>query len=126
MREIHLPALEKQLAASHGGGRMNGGGGGTAAAAWICGEQFTLADVSWASIFERMEAACWIAAGMLDGMPRVQAWWAAVQRRPAFEQAIAAEGRVPCVRRGTLRIEAWKREHAFVRELYRGAVGGAA
>jgi glutathione S-transferase len=86
----HLDALDAQLA-GHGG-------------PWIVGGHFSLADVSWAPILQRL-----VDADVADGLvgsgrrPAVTAWWARVRRRPGYDAAIVGHMH-PAVRRGTERI----------------------
>jgi glutathione S-transferase len=77
---------------------------------WICGEQFTLADVSWMVIFERLAEADWL--DLLVGpqrRPNLNAYWERLQSRPGF--AGISEYRLPSVDRATARIQEHKRSH---------------
>lgn len=67
--EGHLDDLERQLEASGG--------------PWIAGAQFTLADVSWTVIFERLREADWLAELVGPARPRVGAYWARLRSAPA-------------------------------------------
>ena len=65
----HLDALEAQLQASGG--------------PWILGAHFTLADVSWVVIFERLLETDSLHVFLDDERrPRVSAYWKAWQERP--------------------------------------------
>lgn len=88
----HLDALEAQLSTSGG--------------PWIIGDQFTLADVSWAVILERLNEAECIELYIGDGKrPALTAWWQAIQARPSYDQAIRGHAH-PTVERGRLRLRA--------------------
>lgn len=90
----HLDALEAQLAAG----------------LWICGCQFTLADVSWMVIFERLFEADWIDSLVTPKRrPQVHAYWLRLQQRPSY--AGISEYRLPIVDRATERIRAYKKIH---------------
>ncbi len=97
----HLDALEAQLE----GGE------------WICGDEYTLADISWMVIFERMVEADWLATFTGPELrPGVWAYWQRLQQRPGF--AGISEYRLPIVTRATARLVEFKREHRdFARQL---------
>ncbi|MGO9942869.1 MAG: glutathione S-transferase family protein [Rhodoblastus sp.] len=82
----HLAALEGQIEQSGG--------------AWITGSEFTLADVSWAVIFERLQEACWAEALLTPGL---QAYWSRLRARPSYNEAMTAH-RHPFVSAGADRI----------------------
>jgi glutathione S-transferase len=87
---VHLDALEDQLAASGG--------------PWIIGDQFSLADISWAVIMERLVEAESIHLFVGNGKrPAVTAWWQATRSRPSWDTAICAQ-RHPTVERGRERL----------------------
>ncbi len=88
---------------------------------WILGDQFTLADVGWVVIFERMrQASC-------DGVflaaaerPQVAAYWARIQARPAYRAAIL-DHRHPLIDYGRERIVEAKAADVPLRVLLEGA-----
>jgi len=87
---VHLDELEALLAAR--GGR------------WIMGERFTLADVGWCAIFERLRQACWIDLYLGDGKrPQCAAYWDRLRARPSYHAAIALHGH-PSIERGMQRL----------------------
>jgi ganglioside-induced differentiation-associated protein 1 len=105
--ERHLDDLERQLAVCGG--------------PWITGGQFTLADVSWAVIFERLREADWVAEVLTATRPLVSAYWARLQERPSYRAAMT-ECEHPMVHAGTRRIAAEKQANvAFRRALYAAA-----
>ena len=65
----HLDALDQQL--RHGGGP------------WICGAQFTLADVGMMVILDRLREGDWQGA-FLTPRPRVEQYWHALQERDSY------------------------------------------
>ncbi len=88
---IHLDALESQLAKSGG--------------PWILGEMYSLADVSWLVILERLRQADAEAAFFGDGKrPGVEQYWARLKARPAYRAAILDQSH-PAIEYGTRRIE---------------------
>ena len=99
----HLDGLEAQLN-RHAG-------------PWILGEAFTLADVSWLVIFERLAQTnaldSFVAAAKRHACA---AYWDALRQRPSYAAAITAH-RHSIVLRGTARIKAAKAADAKVREL---------
>ncbi len=100
--EHHLDALAEQLARSGG--------------PWILGARFTLADVSWAVIFERLREADWTHE-LLAPRAAIQDYWASLRSRPSYRDAMDAH-RHPLVRRGTERIVAEKARAGALRALY--------
>ncbi len=71
----HLDALEKQL---HQGGGP-----------WILGEMFSLADVSWLVIFERLVQADCLHVFLGEGRrPACASYWDHLRSRPSYRQAI--------------------------------------
>jgi len=86
----HLDALERQLHASGG--------------PWILGETFSLADVSWLVIFERLEQAD--ALHVFTGesrRPACAAYWERLRARPSYRQAILEHSHTT-IERGTRRL----------------------
>ncbi|HJO23915.1 MAG: glutathione S-transferase family protein [Myxococcota bacterium] len=71
----HLDALGEQL--DRGGGP------------WIAGEHFTLADVSWVVILDRLIEVDWEEHFWGNGKrPQVAAYWERLQARPSYDSAI--------------------------------------
>lgn len=100
----HLDDLAEQLARSGG--------------PWITGAQFTLADVSWAVIFDRLREADWTAE-LVTPRPALVAYWERLRTRPSYRDAMDAHQH-PLVRRGTQRIAAEKAKMGSLRSLYAG------
>lgn len=100
--ERHLDALAQQLDQSSG--------------PWITGEQFTLADVSWAVILERLREADWVAE-LIAPRPAVDAYGRRLRARPSWVAAMD-DHQHPLVRRGTERIVAEKARGGALAELY--------
>lgn len=75
---------------------------------WITGAQFTLADVSWMVIFDRLIEADWFEQ-FLGGNanPHVQAYWTRLRNRPSFGEAVDSF-RHPLVTAATQRIRQQK------------------
>jgi glutathione S-transferase len=97
----HLDALAVQLESPGG--------------PWIAGERFTLADVSWVVILDRLAEADWDGYYWGDGRrPTVAAYWQRLQERPSFQSEIAA-ARCPNTRRGIEQLKAAKRSDARLR-----------
>jgi hypothetical protein len=55
--------------------------------AWLCGDQFTLADVGWAAVFRRLDDIKYTET-VLEGLPNVQRYVKAMKARPAYKKAI--------------------------------------
>jgi len=86
----HLDALEAQLGESGG--------------PWILGETFSLADVSWLVIFERLAQVDALGVFVGDGKrPRCAAYWEALTKRPSYAEAILGHPH-PTIEYGTRRI----------------------
>jgi glutathione S-transferase len=100
----HLDALEEQLDARGG--------------PWILGERFSLADVSWLVIFERL-AQVDALESLLAQRPLCAAWWERLRQRPAYREAIAGHAH-PAVARGTRRLVEAKAARPALRTLLEG------
>jgi len=99
---IHLDALEEQLAQSGG--------------PWILGEQYTLADVGWLVILERLRQANAEAAFYGNGKrPGVARYWEKLKSRPAYREAILGQSH-PAIEAGTQRIQEARAASAPLRE----------
>ena len=71
----HLDDLAQQLISSKG--------------PWICGTQFTLADVGMMVIFDRLREGDWLQL-LVHNRPVLEAYWFALQRRPSYQQGCLA------------------------------------
>jgi glutathione S-transferase len=90
----HLDRLEAQLQQSRG--------------PWILGEAFSLADVSWVVIFERLVEGDYVHVFLDDDQrPAVSAYWEALKARPSYGKALT-EHTHPTVARGLERLRAAK------------------
>ncbi|MFP6630074.1 MAG: glutathione S-transferase family protein [Myxococcota bacterium] len=98
---VHLDALEAQLAEAGG--------------PWILGADFSLADVSWLVILERLNEAEWI-SGFLQGRPRCSAYWQSLIERDSYRQAIVEHSH-PILERGRERLRAAKQKSPELAEL---------
>lgn len=87
---------------------------------WILGEQFTLADVSWLVILERLRQvdALDVFASPV-ARPACRAWWTACTGRPSYHKAITAHEH-PITLYGTRRLQELKAADPAVRELLEG------
>jgi glutathione S-transferase len=105
--ERHLDALGEQLE-KHGG-------------PWIAGERFTLADVSWVVILDRLVEVDWDAHFWGDGRrPAVAAYWQRLSERPSYESAIV-RARCQTLRDGIADVKVAKREDGALRAALEGA-----
>jgi glutathione S-transferase len=104
---VHLDALEQQL--------RDGGG------PWILGDAFTLADVSWLVIFERLvQADALHVFADPASRPACAAYWTRLRERPSYREAILDQAHETVVR-GTARL----REAKAARPALRAALEGA-
>ena len=88
----HLHELELQLESSGG--------------PWICGDQFTLADVGMMVIFDRLREGDWLHL-LVHHRPALDAYWTALQQRPSY-QAGCADFVYPAVAEATVELAALK------------------
>ncbi|MEM9403846.1 MAG: glutathione S-transferase family protein [Pseudomonadota bacterium] len=103
----HLDALENQLNVSGG--------------PWILGDQFTLADVSWLVIFERLLQADALEVFVDKAKrPACTAYWNRLKQRPSYKTAILDHSH-PIVVYGTERIRESKAQSPVLREVLEGA-----
>jgi glutathione S-transferase len=103
----HLDALEAQLEASGG--------------PWILGERFSLADVSWLVVFERLVQADALHVFTGDGLrPACTAYWERLKARPSYREAILEQGH-PTIEHGTRRLKEAKAADPALRVALEGA-----
>jgi len=102
----HLDTLEEQL----------GKGGGP----WIAGERFTLADVSWVVILDRLVEVDWEERFWGGGKrPQVAAYWERLKARPSYTTAILHE-RCETLERGITDVKTAKRDDPALRVALEG------
>ncbi len=101
----HLDALEKQLRESRG--------------PWILGETFSLADVSWLVIFERLVQTDCLHVFLAD-RPECAAYWERLKERPSYAEAILGHPH-PTITRGTQRLREAKAADPALRLALEGA-----
>jgi glutathione S-transferase len=105
----HLDALEAQLEARGG--------------PWILGDAFSLADVSWLVIFERLvQTDCLhvFLGGTLR--PNCAAYWERLQKRPSYRRAILEHSH-PTIVYGTRRLQDAKAADPALRTALEGPAG---
>ena len=62
---------------------------------FVCGQTFTLGDVGWMAIFERLDEVDWIDLFFGDGQrPKVAAYWARLKERPSYAAALSDRGEI--------------------------------
>ncbi len=97
----HLDALEEKLEDSQG--------------PWLLGNFFSLADVSWLVILERLMQADVLPVFLGEGRrPRCAAYWARLRERPGYREAISEHGH-PVIVHGTQRLREAKRLDSRIR-----------
>jgi glutathione S-transferase len=110
--DVHLDALEKELGASGG--------------PWILGDPYSLADVSWLVIFERLAQLDTLHAFAADGLrPGCAAYFERLRARPAYREAIL-EHPHPLILYGTNRIRSAKAADPALRAVLEGRPASAA
>jgi glutathione S-transferase len=103
---VHLDALEEQLEKTGG--------------PWILGDTFSLADVSWLAIFQRLVQADWLHVFLGAGRrPACDAWWRRLTARPAYREAILGHAH-PTIAYGTERLRRLKQADPALREAIEG------
>jgi glutathione S-transferase len=99
--DVHLDALEEKL-------RESGG-------PWILGEIFSLADLSWLVIFERLVQADCLHVFVGEGRrPGCASYWARLRERPSYRQAILDHAHAT-ITRGTKRLQEAKKADPALR-----------
>jgi glutathione S-transferase len=102
----HLEALERQL---HAGGP------------WILGTSFSLADVSWLVIFERLRQVDALESFLGGGRrPLCAAYWERLRARASYGEAILGHSH-PTIDHGTARLREAKAASPALRRLLEGA-----
>jgi glutathione S-transferase len=102
---LHLDALEKQLREGRG--------------PWLLGAEFSLADVSWLVIFERLRQADFLQV-FVASRPECAGYWERLRRRPSYREAILAHGH-PTIARGSERLRRAKAADPALRTALEGA-----
>jgi glutathione S-transferase len=100
----HMAILTKDLEASGG--------------PYICGDSYTLADVSMVPIFERMEYGRWWTNSLKTQFPLVTKYWEAIQEREGYKASkpdMVMHNKL--LRVGKL-IDQWKKEHTWFNDFY--------
>lgn len=106
---VHLDALEAQLLRSGG--------------PWILGPDFSLADVSWLVIFERLRQVDSLHVFTGGGRrPACSAYWERLVARPGYPEAILGHAH-PTIRYGTERLQQAKAADPALREALEGTPG---
>jgi glutathione S-transferase len=106
---VHLDALETQL-------RDRGG-------PWLLGEAFSLADVSWLVIFERLVQADCLHVFLGDGLrPACAGYWERLRKRPSYSDAILGHPH-PTIAHGLERLKRAKAADPGLRLALEGAPG---
>ena len=104
---VHLDALEEQLEKTGG--------------PWILGEAFTLADVSWLVIFERLVQADSLHVFLGDGKRSgCAAYWERLKARPSYREAILDHSH-PMIAYGTAQLRSHKEADPALREALEGS-----
>lgn len=104
---VHLDALEGQLVARGG--------------PWILGPTYSLADVSWLVIFERLAQADCLHVFVAGGRrPACAAYWERLRSRPSYGNAILDHGH-PLIAYGTRRLREAKAANPALRRALEGA-----
>jgi hypothetical protein len=103
---VHLDALETQLAESGG--------------PWILGKTFSLADVSWMVIFERLRQVdnehVFVAGGL---RPACTVCWERLKERPSYKEAILGYP-LPLIDHGIQRLKEVKAADPALRNAFEG------
>ena len=88
---------------------------------WILGNTFSLADVSWLVIFERLaQADCLHVFVRNDLRPACAAYWGALQARDGYREAITGYAH-PTIEYGTKRLQDAKAADPKLRVALEGA-----
>ena len=83
---------------------------------WLAGETFTLADVSWMVLLDRLVEADWESSFWAEGQrPVIAAWWERLRARESFGKAVE-NVRCPAVRDGIAELAAAKMNDPALRE----------
>jgi glutathione S-transferase len=103
----HLDTLEKELTESSG--------------PWILGDTFSLADVSWLVIFERLvQADCLHVFVGDDRRPACAAYWEALKGRDSYREAILGHSH-PTIEYGMQRLRDAKAANPALRLALEGS-----
>ena len=102
--EHHFSLLTKDLEASDG--------------QYICGTQFTLADISLIPILERMTYAGWWTQTLENKYPLVAKYWKIIQERKSYQSSKAnQESQRTMIKLGNV-IDQWKTDHKWFKDYF--------
>jgi len=85
---------------------------------YLCGEEYTLADISLVPVFERMGYAGWWTDSLIAQFPLVHTYWVAIQQREGYKSSRPdAEMHNKMMKIGEV-INKWKHEQTWFNDLY--------
>jgi len=92
---------------------------------YICGEQYTLADISMVPILERMEVARWWTKAIQADFPLVCQYWDRIQQRDGYKASkMVGDYQVKMDRAGA-QVDMWKKEHPWFNAYFEGQASDA-
>merc|ERR550539_223588 len=87
---------------------------------YLCGDQYTLADVSMVPIFERMELACWWTDAVKRDSPLVLKYWNTIQQRDGYKASKMDDDYKAQLKKASNQINAWRKEFPWFNAYYEG------
>merc|ERR1712080_71585 len=86
---------------------------------YLCGDQYTLADVSLVPIFERMHWAGWWTDELKAKFPEVTKYWENIQERGGYKASKPDQPMMDKLVRSNKLIEQWKTEYHWFNNYYK-------
>lgn len=90
---------------------------------YLFGSHFTMADVGWVPILDRMEQARWWSEVDRKEYPRVWNYWETIQERPSFQKAQASpeyEDYEEKIGTDKAQVDEWKQLYPWFSKIYTG------
>jgi len=88
---------------------------------FLCGEQFTLADVSLVPVFERMRWAGWWTDSLRAKFPLVADYWTAIQAREGYQASRPDPAMLTKMAAMNAQINIWKEKHSWFNDFFERA-----
>jgi len=85
---------------------------------YLCGEMYTLADVSMVPIFERMEYSGWWTESLKSQFPVVKKYWDTIQQRDGYIASKADMDMQQKMNRMHQQVEQWKKQYKWFNDFY--------
>jgi len=87
---------------------------------YLCGDQYSLADISMVPIFERMELACWWTDSVKKDFPLVLKYWETIKQRDGYKASKMDDEYKSQLKKASDQINCWRKEFPWFNNYYEG------